>query len=366
MLLNDNKEEIKQNYKLFEVTETNYQCDWHYYTEQYRKTVLSITQEGSKCIYQINCRFRPFLFFIRHYFELLLKSKLINPPSSHTFSEIYKCYILEGLFIPQEIKNAISIIDVDLDGSCYRYFEDKEGNYYFKNQDRFEIFKLFELYNELPDNNIFKQEICNIKSFDNKTKWEFTGHLSEIYTNEQLRTQYDLTLELFIKLIITKSVRIDDIFLPFLFLIRHSLELALKGNIKKILIIETNVDEMNKKIQKLKEVHSLATLYNIYSKYLQQLNFSNLDSNLKNQYDDYVKNYEKLNDAIHCLDSNSRNFRYPIERKINLKQDTILNTLELYYFTDTFITFTVDILKEYEVIPFSEEELMKLYGYDNN
>jgi hypothetical protein len=133
-------------------------------------------------------------------------------------------------------------------------------------------------------------------------------------------------------------------------LIRHSLELALKSNLyEAIRISPTKVPD-----KKYDEIHSLAQLYNCFGGihgYLSKLDLIKMSEEAKKQYDSYKEEYESLNKEIHKLDSNSMNFRFPIDNRGNthsiyLKGNGLYQILKLYYLTDPFITFTLDVLDD--------------------
>ncbi|RZK38631.1 MAG: hypothetical protein EOO90_21735 [Pedobacter sp.] len=86
-----------------------------------------------------------------------------------------------------------------------------------------------------------------------------------------LRTQFDSTIELLIKGIIEDKFDIHKVYLPLLFLIRHSLELALKFNIDEIQKGSSVISQNNFTWE-----HSLATLFNCYNDYLSKIDKSRL------------------------------------------------------------------------------------------
>ena len=370
MLLNNFLEEIKENQPLFDLRISRYKSALDYYVNQYRLLILHITEDGAKSNYNINKRIRPFMFLIRHYFELLLKYNLdlngVKYTNTHSFDKLYNQCYNTNIRLPSELKDAISVLNFDSDGGCFRYLKNIDGDIYFNDLLRIELHSLFQSYNNIPLTNSFKMDICNIANFTKPLIWEFTGCMNEIRTDAQLRSQYDDIIEFIIKGVLEKKIDINEIYLPFLFLIRHSLELGLKDNIKNILIIETQFEESNKILKRLCQEHSLARLYNIYQRYLSQLDLNILSEEHTRKYNLYKANYDSLNDTIHVLDNNSRQFRYPLEptTKLPLTKISIFNIIQLYYNTDPFITFTIDVFKEYEIIPFSREELIQIYNYN--
>jgi hypothetical protein len=206
-------------------------------------------------------------------------------------------------------------------------------------------------------NSIKQNEVLDLKSIsekidflDKRIIWDLTFHLHECRYLGQLRTQYDSTVEFLLDGIVRNNFSFDLLYLPILFLIRHSLELGLKDNIQEIQSMSNLIKQTT-----LTNEHSLFKLYKYFDDFLSQIDINQLDGTSKLQLIDFRVKYSKLNGTIHDLDSNSLFFRYPVDKKGNkhdLKAEKLnfINVLRLYYFTDPFISFTTAVLVENGVL----------------
>jgi len=329
---------------------------WEHYYDCYNYSIEKIFNKGFQRNYAFNCRARGLLFLIRHSIELCLKLNLesnrLTIPNSHDFQVLLSAFG-DKKIIPKEFKNLIKKINHNSDGSCYRYYKNAEtGKAFFSILDKIEIADFLKSYNEIPTNGTFKKGmICEtFKYEDNRKIWDLTFHMGECYNTGQIRTQYDEVIEFLVEGVLFDGYDINKIYLPLLFLVRHSLELALKSNLYAAKRISpTKVPD-----KKYDEIHSLAQLYNCFGEpngYLSKLDLTKLSKEAKEQYDSYKEEYESLNKEIHQLDSNSMNFRYPVDKSGNrhsiyIKGDGLYQILKLYYLTDPFITFSLDVLDD--------------------
>ncbi len=143
---------------------------------------------------------------------------------------------------------------------------------------------------------------------------------------------------------------INRIYLPLLFLIRHSLELGLKSNLQQAKKISS--DKVPEK--QYDKIHSLSKLYNCFGGedgYLSKLDLTKMSVDTKKQFDKYKSEYEDLNEVVHQLDKNSKYFRYPVDSKgrnhpLNFSKNGLFEILKLYYLTDPFTSFTLDVLND--------------------
>lgn len=337
--------------ELFKVKSTTHQATWEHYYLCYNYTVRKILDKGLSKNYALNPLSKPVLFLIRHNFELLLKRNLVAKnlavPISHDFNEILKAFTDQSV-IPDDFKEILSYPVFINDGANLRYDVDKEtGNSYFSKGARIEVSPIFEKFNNIAPNKAFHLDsLCS--PFDYKRKaWDLTFIICESSGLGVLRTQYDGTIEMIIEGIKNDNFDIHKVYLPLIFLIRHSLELALKFNILEIqsrsLLISQN-DYTSE--------HSLLTLFNCYVEYLSKIDQSKLSRIVQEQYKGYKPVYDELHKLIHDLDSNSRIYRFPTDKSgkpfssAKLLNKDILKILTLYYFADPFITFTNSVLDE--------------------
>lgn len=332
---------------------------WEHYYNCYNYTIEKIFNKGFQGSYTFNSKSRGILFLIRQSFELCIKHNIelneLKIPNSHDFNQLYLAFNGKNI-IPQEFKDVIEKINFDSDGTCYRYYQEKEsGKPYFTFNNRIELAELIKDYASIPSSSKFiKGNICEVFDYVDRRKiWDLTFHMGECTGLGQIRTQYDEVIEFLIEGILFDGYDINKIYLPLLFLIRHSLELALKFNLLKAAKISTLVPA-----KEYDNMHSLAQLYNCFGGedgFLSRVNVAQMPDLTKKQYELYKQQYQELNGAIHDLDINSMYFRFPVDIKgkkhsLNLKSYGIIKILRLYYMTDPFITFTVDVLEQEGIV----------------
>ncbi len=341
--------------RYFKFDRKKHTSTWEHYYSCYNYAIKKIFEKGLQRNYAFNCRARSLLFLIRHSFELCLKFHLdlneITVPNSHVFEELISAFGDTDV-IPEDFKKLIEKIDFDSDGTCFRYYRNEgNGEPYFTLKDRIEIADLIKDYNNLPASENFKKgDIAESFDYSNrKIQWDLTFHMGECNGLGTIRTQYDDVIEFLIEGVLFENYEINRVYLPLLFLIRHSLELALKVNIHEAKKVSTKVPDKD-----YGSIHSLAQLYNCFggeNGYLSKLDLTKMSTETKAKYDAYKLQYEELNSVIHTLDSNSMYFRYPVDKKSNahplyLSYDGIYEILKLYYLTDPFITFTNAVLED--------------------
>ncbi len=211
---------------------------------------------------------------------------------------------------------------------------------------------MLKTYNELPRDDSFNiGEICEVFDYDDKKiKWDLTFHMGECPNLGCIRTQYDEVIKYLIEGVLSDNYDINRIYLPLLFLIRHSLELGLKSNLQQAKKISS--DKVPKK--QYDKIHSLSQLYNCFGGedgYLSKLDLTKMSVETKKQFDAYKSEYEDLNEVVHQLDNNSNYFRYPVDSKgknhpLYISNNGLFRILKLYYLTDPFTSFTLDVLND--------------------
>lgn len=328
---------------------------WEHYCECYSYTLQKIFHKGLSRNYAFNCRARGILFLIRHYFEICLKRNLAlngyEVQITHDLEELLGGFENQDL-IPDGFTEIISEINYDSDGTCFRYYIDKEtGKPFFNYNDQIEISELIKRYYELESSDNFKlNQICEPFDYENRRKkWDLTFHMGESSGLGLIRTQYDEVIEFIVEGVLFENYDVNKVYLPLLFLVRHSLEIALKFNILEAREMTDVVSD-----KKIEKKHSLEQLYNLFggsNGYINKLDLEKMDSNTKEQLDNYKLQYKQLNTTIHQLDTNSMFFRFPVDKKgknhtIYMKGHRLFEILKLYYLTDPFITFTNQVLME--------------------
>ncbi len=347
----DDKEAVSK----FHFNKRKHLSTWKHYSECYDYTIEKILDKGFKRNYAFNCRARGLLFLIRHCLELTLKKNLeiksIEVPNDHRFKIIFDAFENSN-DVPTDFKSLISIIDKDEDGTCFRYYINKATNSpFFDYGETIELIDLFKLYNNISQNGFYHGRICKDINYKSKLlNWDLTFHLGECIGLGHIRTQYDEVIEFIVEGVLYNGYDINKVYLPLMFLIRHSLELALKFNLE-------NAKKMSpEKVpdRDYSNIHSLSTLYNCFggdNGFIAKLNLESMSEKTKTQFDQYKMKYEELNEVVHQIDNNSRYFRFPIDKKgkkhpLYMKEHTLCKILKLYYLTDPFITFTINVLEE--------------------
>jgi hypothetical protein len=328
---------------------------WNHYYACYAYCLNLIISIGLQRDYSLNSKARCILFLCHHFFELGLKYNLITKGiffvNNHKLDEIGNIYKENNIELPNEFYAIIQIFktfDKIGDGSCWRYLQDNDNNFSFSTSSQFNLAIVIQKYSSIK-----QSEVLDLKSIsekidflDKRTIWDLTFQLHECRYLGQLRTQYDSTVEFLLEGIVKNNFSFDLMYLPILFLIRHSLELGLKDNIQEIQSMSNLIKQTT-----LTNEHSLFKLYKYFDDFLSQIDINQLDGTSKLQLIDFRVKYSKLNGTIHDLDSNSLFFRYPVDKKGNkhdLKAEKLnfINVLRLYYFTDPFISFTTAVLVE--------------------
>lgn len=339
--------------------------DWNYFIDQYHKTLKLLNDTALKHRYRLNSKSYPYLFLLRHYCELKLKGILakrsIMVPISHNFQDILP--LLADA--PLELKKAIDLIRFDNDGSCFRYLYDKNRNLgplYGKIQ---EIAPFYEMASKFENIEEYAFNLGIVKPIDRRTKYDLQFHFNEIVFEGQFRSTYDDMTTFLINSIIEEKINAEEIYLPLLYLIRHSVELALKSSLLELL--HTVPQEKKVRLQRLiNNEHKLSKLYNKYIDCLPEDRLSNLPNELQTEYNRLKAGAEILKTYIHSLDTNSRAFTFPgseASSGLNLEQNSLIDIITIFLRVDAFLTFNVELLKEHDLIPFSDEEIAERMGY---
>lgn len=365
------KEELKKIKKELKIDPSNYKPNWEHYYECYNYTVKNIIESGLKKGYVFNPQAKSFLFLMRHNIELFLKYnlKLIKEkiPRTHNLDELIEIFNNEG-----SMKKIIKDINFDNDGTCYRYSEVD-----FDNQ--ICVVNFIKKFNDKLIDTKLKRKIFFEKeqSLNKGQCWDLTLHMNETKTLWHIKGQYDYSINFLIDLVIKKEIDINKVYLPLLFLIRHAIELGIKANIEDLnkknvkIILENSLVNFKNKKEEIQE-HSIEKLYNWFSKYLDQIDIEKIEEEKKIDFNKRKKEFKILKNKIHNLDINSNFFRFPIDSKnkeheLKLNINTLYDLLKIYSEVDTFITFTVDVLKDVGVLVdlsdyYSETEL-RMGGY---
>ena len=152
-----------------------------------------------------------------------------------------------------------------------------------------------------------------------------------------------------------------------MFLLRHSLELALKTSLVKILSLEKDKEVWLKNNLEISEQHSIMKLFNMLYNYLSEEIVETInDDKFKTEFKESKNKLTEYQKVIHDLDHKSTQFRYvPDENmRVIINSKKLKEILKLYLETDSFLTFAVDVLKEDGIIPYTDDELAERMGFN--
>lgn len=193
---------------------------------------------------------------------------------------------------------------------------------------------------------------------------ELTFHTNECRSLGVIRTHYDFTLIMLLNGIIEGKIKIEEVYLPLLFLVRHGMELAFKDN---LLTLGNKLPE--KKKRKIHSEHSLEKLFNVLQQYIETAiqTIPASESVFLNLTQSYNIANQILEQKIHSLDVNSRAFRFPFDKdgnqiKFTLTSRLLLDTCKLYYDTDPFLTWSVLVLAQNGYIELGNDIMHQLFS----
>jgi len=338
--------------------------NWRFYTQQYKDLLVYLNRTGLKLNYQLNSKSYPYLFLLRHYCEIKLKS--ILDERGQQVSDTHNIDELITLFndIPENLVSALQVINLDEQGTCFRYFyeKDRELTVLYKTDRVFLPF--YEALAGLSPENFFYMDLGLVPPFEKRLPWELTFHFQPIDNTSQLRSTYDDLIAFIIKGVIDNQIEVNQIYLPLLFLLRHSVELALKDGLMDM--VHALGEEQQKKIYRMiSNEHKLEKIFNKYNQILPDNAPENLPVELGILYVQYKQQTEELKRNIHLLDSNSRYFRYPYSQTqhLHINRETLINIISGFLEVDAFMTFNIAVLKEYNIIPYSDREMEQMMGF---
>lgn len=164
---------------------------------------------------------------------------------------------------------------------------------------------------------------------------------------------YDNTIKILTEKIEEKNHTADDVLFPFLFLVRHSLELGYKAN-----LIHFN-EFLGTEFDLTKSNHNLELLHIEFTKTI-----SKVDNNLNDEYgiqfteddensfNNYFNEVDKLKNIYKEIDSSAMAFRYPVDKKNNKffndsDQLDLRPIIDLYKKSIIFLTHTQDVYERY-------------------
>lgn len=167
-------------------------------------------------------------------------------------------------------------------------------------------------------------------------------HSNEVRTLGIITTHYDATIFELFSQIYSNKVSVNEIYLPLLFLIRHSVELKIKFALMNI------GNELSDK-SVITSCHSLTKLWNVFTSHIKPAIQNITDNNFKNESLERFSQAESLKELIAELDANSFCFRFPVDRKGYLSsfkptKHILEEVKDLYLKADSFLCFAVEVL----------------------
>lgn len=334
----------------FFIKKKTHKPTWPFYYQNYKNALSFVLEKCYNNKTSLDYCSHSILFTFRHMIELCLKhnrEKMSLPfTNSHKYTELYP-----NLTIPETFRSICSSIDwnnENEDGTCYRYYANRDGIPFFRDTKVLKFGEIVEQFNSTPLTNFeIIEKLPPLKYNAPRIKWDLTFHLHMNRGIGHIRTDYDCLFELILKGIINNEITIDKVYLPLLFYIRHSLELALKENLDRLRAYSLFARNVSLE-------HSLLRLYNQFNQCIESSSILNaLNSELQIRYNQQLTTMNSLISTIHILDSNSQAFRFPIN---SCNQQETLNDINLsalikdFYKIDSLISFFIPFLEENGVL----------------
>lgn len=338
----------------------NHKRTWEHYYEQYHQAFRVFLEIAKQKRYQTNRKFMPFMFIMRHSLELFLKekiSKTMTPweqyGTTHNLEKLYQFANIND----QEFLKHLDCLNCNSEGDCWRYVSDRNGSSYFKERKEIHAFDACNYYCSFLDNDA---SFTNA-SEDKKLQWELTFHTTDYHTLGIIGTQYDFAIKDILLAIQEGKILINDIYLPLLFLLRHSLELKLKASIIEL----GNVVE-EKDRSEVYRTHNVNKLYEMLAEHTNAAIESITDPGFKKQSEDLRHVTIRYKNIIALLDANSYLFRFPKDRRGNdadfiPKSDCVSEILKLYKKSDPFLCLAVPVLFEAGVLKIGDDKEREYY-----
>lgn len=178
----------------------------------------------------------------------------------------------------------------------------------------------------------------------NKLKWE--AHIGQNRNWWQYYNDYKKVVDYLIESIDKDNFLIDEVALPLLFMIRHSLELGLKANILAFEKVNVDVERIS---LKSKKGHSLEALYRKFIEHIEAVRSKVVENEVIKQIDRHILKFDILIKKLHTLDKGSVCIRYPVDTdgKNNFDMsvmENIADIIEMYNDIQLFLSFSVEVL----------------------
>lgn len=351
---------------LLGIESKSHKRDWDFYSEQYVTaffTLLDTGREERKCSNTsiLNAKFMAFLFLMRHSLELLMKKQIVQ-----SSPEMLKGHNLKDLATVlgvdvQDFLSDFALLLPESEGDCFRYTTDNNGVRFFSVPDGIFYFEtcnhFISYYNQLKNKNV------DYLPDDRLHRGYFTFYPREVIYNGVVASHYDEAIYDLLMAIENKQITAQQIYLPLLFLIRHSLELKLKQAVESI---GDAVDANDK--DKIWKEHSVSKIFKMLNKYINKaIDLIPADDGLLQESLLYKKKAHDFQQQINKLDSNSYILRFPVDRKGGLSnympsKSDLSDALRLYVEADTFLVFAVEVLAKNGYLKLGDDIMHELMG----
>lgn len=345
---------------LLTINKKSHERTWEYYYKQYRKAFRVFLEIAKQKRYQTNRKFMPFMFIMRHSLELFLKEKISKTMTTweqygttHNLEKLYQIANIND----QEFLKHLDCLNCNSEGDCWRYVSDRNESSYFKERKEIHAFDACNYYCLFLDNDT---SLTNV-STDRILQWELTFHTTDDHTLGIIGTQYDFAIKDILLAIQDRKISINEIYLPLLFLLRHSLELKLKASIIEL----GNVVE-EKDRSEVYRTHNVNKLYEMLAEHTNAAIESITDSGFKKQSKNLRHVTKQYKNIIALLDANSYLFRFPKDRRGNdagfiPKSDCVSKILKRYKKSDPFLCLAVPVLFEAGVLKIGDDKEREYY-----
>lgn len=199
----------------------------------------------------------------------------------------------------------------------------------------------------------FKKEIPQEK-LDRYLHDRMLAHLGTFPSHMSYLGQYENAVDILFNHFVETNNNIDLVVNPFLYMIRHSIELGLKANVNYLEKYSGRVTS-----NRIKHSHNLANLSTEFEKHFRLLNNKhNFESIIQKQFKEM---YDKLKQLIIQLGDDDSSFRYAQDTKGNIifpgnEKRNIIDMKALYDESIKLLAYTADVVSPYT----DYEDLMQL------
>lgn len=316
----------------------NIPVTWNFYYNQYQKILCFLVNERSP----IDIRFMSLMFIFRHTVELFLKERIHETLKTHSITKLVSIYKDNNL--PADFLEQLQVLKCDGEGEEFKYSHNKSENRFFNNVEVLCILPSLEYF--------FK--IANIDvAIGNKPKGKFEVHAYLLRTMSQISTDYDESIYLILQGIKEDRLSVNEVFLPLIFLIRHSIELSLKSN-----LLDAGEKYLRQnQISKINSEHSICHLFNLFESIINTA-LNNMaecnedDLKFKQETKSYHKGLNDLKQIIHEMDYNSLFYRFPFDKdgqphKLSIDSNKLIDILKLREKVNAYLNLAVPVLQHY-------------------